>query len=277
MQRATPAEIEARFLAVITENAALPSYVHAADAAVATMRAVLDRLTPGQAHALVDSLPPEVRSLFARACHEREGRRGSHGGLVELVDRVAGELGLAPSSAELIVHTVFRAIEDLVPPEISAHVAQQLPADLRDVWLSPSEPGSEDIIGDLDLMRRLLDDIERTGALPLRVTARDAFSSVMCIFAQRLSGGETKDLLVGLPRTIRPLVDRCMLERREEPISFGVDELVASVAQDLGTDLDEAEAIVAAVLAAVTRVLPREELEHVASQLPRDLRALWEA
>jgi uncharacterized protein (DUF2267 family) len=266
----------ARFLAAIEEEAALPSYVKPDDAAIATMRAVLDRLTPGQAHALVVSLPSDVRAIFDRVCREREGRRTSQGGLVELVDRIGEDLGLAPASAELIACAVFRALRELLPFEVSAHVAQQLPTDLRAAWLS-SVPGptTVEVAGDLDLMRQILADIEKTGTLSLRMTAREAFSSVMCIFAQRLSGGETKDLLLGLPRTIRPLVDRCMLERRERPLSFGVDELVANVALDLDTELEDAEAIVAAVFAAVTRILPREELDHVASQLPEDLRTLW--
>jgi uncharacterized protein (DUF2267 family) len=66
-----------------------------------------------------------------------------------------------------------------------------------------------------------------------------------------------------------------MLERREEPTMFDLDELTANVAQDLGVELPEAEAILAAVIAAVTRALPREEIDRVASQLPRDIRSVW--
>lgn len=265
------------FFVVVAEEAALPPYLKPEDAAVVTMRAVLDRLTPGQAHALVAALPPNLRAIFDGVAHEREGRRTAHGGLVELVDRIADDLGVAPVSAELIASAVLRALHDVLPPKVVEHVAQQLPTDLRAAWLAPfrASQAEEEITGDLDLMRRMLEDIERTCSLPLRVTAREAFSSVMCIFAQRLSGGETKELLLGLPRTIRPLVERCMIERSEEPLAFGVDELIASVAQDLGTDLDNAEAIVDAVVAAVTRALPQEEIDHVASQLPSDLRALW--
>jgi uncharacterized protein (DUF2267 family) len=265
----------AAFLEAIAGELGL-SESQARDAAIHTVAALADRLTPGQAHVLVASLPSDLRALFETVGREREGRRIDHARLVELVDRVAGELAIAPASAELLIAAVFRALERFLPREVAEHVGDQLPADLRAAWRAPEPDAStSEIASDLDLTRQLVADVERSGSLPVRVTAREAFASVLCIFAQRLSGGETRELLLGLPRALRPLVERCMLERREEPTRFGVDELVAGVAQDLGTDLEVAERIVAAVFAAVTRVLPREELEHVASQLPEDLRTLW--
>jgi len=264
-----------RFLAAIDDDAALPGFVHPNDAAVASTCALLDRLTPGQAHILLSSLPSEVRHLLEGASVGREGRLTLFGGRADLLDRVGNELGVAPASAELIVSAVFRAVQQLLPPDVTEHVAQQLPHDLRHLWLSPAPAGGEDITGDLDLLRQVLDDIERSGALPLRVSARDAFSSVMCLFEQRLSGGEARDLLLGLPRTLRPFVERCMLERREEPTTFDLDELTANVGQDLGVELPRAASIIAAVIAAVTRALPREEIDRVASQLPRDIRDVW--
>lgn len=281
MQRTTSetgyesASVLARFLAAIEDDAVLPSFVHANDAAVATTRALLDRLTPGQAHILVTSLPHEVRGLLENTALGREERPTLTGGRAELFDRVGNELGVAPASAELIVSAVFRALQQLLPRDVIAHTAQQLPHDLRHLWLSPLPIATEDITGDLDLLRQVLDDIERSGALPVRIGAREAFSSVMCLFEQRLSGGDARDLLLGLPRALRPFVERCMLERREEPTTFGLEELSANVAADLGVELVEADAIVAAVIAAVTRALPEEELARVASQLPDDLRAVW--
>jgi uncharacterized protein (DUF2267 family) len=261
-----------RFLAAIADEASLPPFLHAANAAIVSTHALLDRLTPGQAHGLVTSLPPEVRRLVDV---EREARPDRSGGRPELFDRVGNDLGVAPASAELICSAVFRALQSLLPHDVVEHVAQQLPHDLRQLWLSPAIEGTEEVAGDLDLLRRVLDDIERSGTLPLRLSARDAFSSVMCIFEQRLSGGEARALFLGLPRTLRPFVERCMLERREEPMTFGIDELSANVAFDLGVDLAQASAIVAAVIAAVTRALPEEEVDRAATQLPADLRTLW--
>ena len=274
-----PAIEEARnpLLTAIAEDAGLPPYVQARDALTASLHALFARLTPGQAHAVVASLPADLRDLVESVRLEREGRPRFQGGRAELFDRIGKSLGVAPASAELIASAVFRAVQRVLPSDVIGHVAQQLPHDLRDVWQAPVASATEEIAGDLDLLRQIFDDIERSGALPARLTSRDAFSSVMCLFAQRLSGGDARNLHLGLPRTIRPLVERCMLERREEPTTFGLDELAANVAQDLGTGVEEAEAIIEAVFAAVTRALPREEIERVATQLPADLRRLWVA
>jgi uncharacterized protein (DUF2267 family) len=272
---APPGDVE-RLLRAIASDATLPPYIKPADAAVATACALFDRLTPGQGHHLLAALPRELQTLFARCYAERGAHSVAHISRAELVDRVAWELGVAPSSAELVSAAVFHALASILPAEESAHVAQQLPRDLQELWrVIPAT--AEDIAGDLDLLRQLVDDIERSETLPTRLTARDAFSSVMCLFTQHLSGGEARELFLGLPRTVRPLVDRCILERREPPLTFGVDELVANVALDVGMDLEEARALVTAVLSAVTRILPRKVLDHVASQLPEDLRTLWSA
>jgi uncharacterized protein (DUF2267 family) len=42
-------------------------------------------------------------------------------------------------------------------------------------------------------------------------------------------------------------------------------------------DLGEAEALIGAVLAAVERILPHEERERIASQLPANLQPVWSA
>lgn len=265
---------EEKFLENIATEATLPPYVKPSDAAVATTSALFERLTSGEAHQVLTSLPPALQPLFEPCWARREGRPVTHLGRAELLDRVAWELGVAPSSAELISSAVFHALELELPRDVVDHVMHQLPHDLQELWSSTTE-SEEEVAGDLDLLRQLEQDIEKTGALPHRLTAREAFGTVMCLFTMRLSAGEARDLLLGLPRTVRPIVDRCILERRERPLTFGSDELVANVAEELGTDLGKAEAIALSVFAAVTRILPREVQEHVASQLPADLRALW--
>ena len=208
----TPAEsILPRFLAAIADDAVLPPYVKPANAAIVVVHALLERLTAGQAHALVASLPSDVRELLEPASLEREGRPSWHGGRPELLDRVGKELGVAPASAELVASAVFRAVQQLLEPEMITHAARQLPHDLRELWLSPVAGATEDVTGDLDLLRQILDDIERSGVLSVRLTAREAFSSVMCIFAQRLSGGDARDRI----RLAAP-VDPADLEHRVE-------------------------------------------------------------
>jgi uncharacterized protein (DUF2267 family) len=264
-----------RFLSAIEADASLPPHVTPVEAAVATTCALLDRLTPGQAHELLAALPDDVRPFFEHCYARRERRPIAKIGRGELVDRISDDLAVAPAAAEVIAAAVFHALESLLPRELIAHVARQLPHDLQRLWHSPIPAMAEDIASEPELLHQVLHDVESSGALPDGVSSRRAFVTVLCLFAQRLSGGESKRLLLALPRTVRPLVDRCLLERREAPLTFGADELTANVANELQTDLDEADLVVAAVLAAVTRILPREELDHVASQLPEDLRSVW--
>jgi uncharacterized protein (DUF2267 family) len=274
---ATQSSAAERFLGAIEAEAVLPPHVTPVEAAVVAVSALFDRLTAGQAHQVVTALPAEVRPLFERSYEHRTRRPVVRIGRAELVDRVAEQLGVAPVSAEIIVAAVFHALASILPREQIAHVAQQLPHDLQDLWLSPIPALTEDVGLEPELLRQLLGDIERSVALPARVSARAAFASVMCLFAERLSGGEARHLLLGLPRTVRPLVARCLVDRRERSLTFDSAELTAHVAADLGLGLEEAGSIIAAVFAAVGRILPHEELEHVASQLPEDLRSLWSA
>jgi uncharacterized protein (DUF2267 family) len=266
-----------QFLDDIEAEAALAPHVTPVEAAVAVVSTLLERLTAGQAHALVTALPADVRPLLEHSHASREGRPVAHIGRAELVDRVADQLGVPPISAELIVAAVFHALASILPREQIAHVAQQLPHDLRVLWLSPIPALTEDVGTEPELLQQLLDSIEQSGALPPRVPARAAFATVMCLLGERLSGGEAKRLLLGLPRTLRPLVEHCLIDRRERPTTFDSDELTALVAASLRIGLEDAELLIAAVLAAVSRVLPHEELDHVASQLPDDLRTIWSA
>jgi uncharacterized protein (DUF2267 family) len=265
----------ARFLEEIDSAADLPAHVSPAMAAVATFSALLERLGPGEAHDLFAALPADLQPLFEGAHARRRGRPIVMMSRAELVDRVAGELAISPASAELVVGVVLRALGAVMPRPQVERVVHQLPGGLQELWLSPAPPAPELVSTDPELLRHVLRDIEGSGALPTTVTAREAFRTVMCLFGQRLSGGEAKNLLLGLPRTVRPLVERCMLDRREKALLFARDELAAAVSAELGVRLDEADAIVVAVVGAVTRILPREEIDHVASQLPEDLRRIW--
>jgi hypothetical protein len=56
-------------------------------------------------------------------------------------------------------------------------------------------------------------DIERQGGLPPGMRGTDAAAAVLCVLAQRLSGGEARDLVVTLPEGLRPRVQACARHR----------------------------------------------------------------
>jgi uncharacterized protein (DUF2267 family) len=265
------------FLHAIAIGAPLPRYPSASEAAVSTIHHLLDRLPFGEARRLLRAIPPGVRSLLDEDYAERQGRAAFHFGRAELVERVARDLAVAPAFAERVVVAVFHALADVLPEDEREHLLAELPRDLQRLWRTPLAEATAGVINEVELLRWFFAEIERSGSLPVHVSARDAFTSVMCRLSQHLSGGEARDVLLGLPQTVRPFVERCMLERTEPSAAFGADALIVNVGFDLGTTQDEAERIIRAVLHAVPYLLPAEEIDHVSRQLPADLRALWNA
>jgi uncharacterized protein (DUF2267 family) len=238
--------------------------------------AVADRLTRGGAHALLHGLPHDIGTLFQRGIEDRLGPPSTLD-RSDLIDRTADRFGITPASAERVCCAVLSVVREWVPPDVATDVAAQLPADLKDLWFSTPEPTATPLPEwESETARaQIFAAIEREGALPANVDVADAFMAVMCIFSQRLSRGEARHVLLGLPNTIRPLLTTCMLHRDEESDVFDRAELLRRVGEHLGTDADSSELAVRAVFSAVKRFLPEKDVEGAASQLPPDLRSLW--
>ena len=117
--------------------------------------------------------------------------------------------------------------------------------------------------------------IERQGGLPPGVQGTDAAAAVLCVLAQRLSGGEARDLVVTLPAGLRPRVQACARHHGERGEAFDYHEFLRRVAAHLDVSGPQAEDIARTVFAAVRRTLPGKEQRDVASQWPWDLEQLW--
>ena len=89
--------------------------------------------------------------------------------------------------------------------------------------------------------------------------------------AERISGGEARDLAAQLPLELKPHLTTGL---REEAEAFGVDTFVARVAERAGTDPDQALAHVGAVFATLRETVTPGELDDIAAQLPDGLRDL---
>jgi uncharacterized protein (DUF2267 family) len=262
----------------VASRAALPVEVTAEAATTAVMCALIQRLTPGQAHTLIQALPGPVATLFGTCVQHRAGPV-SNIDRPELLETIAEHLGVTPARAEAICRAVLGAVRDELPVDVAAKIAVQLPADLEKLWWSrPDLPESPVIPSEEvgNLRARVLAEIERSAPdLPQGIDGAAALTGVMCIFSQRMSGGEARRMFLSLPASLRSLVDTCMLHRSESVETFDRDELLLAVAAHLGTDTGRAEPIVRAVLRAVKQYLPAEDIDDAASQLPRDLRAIW--
>lgn len=271
-------EVRRSFVREVARRAPVPAHV-TVEAAVSFVTCTLaTRLTRGAACEMRDALPEAIALLLDRCVDERTGPP-SPIGRVELVSQTADWLGVTPKTAERICAGILSVVREWLPPPIRDHIAAQLPADLQDLWFTtpdreavPTPPGEPEL-----LQARIFAEIERTAVLPRDVDVADAFMAVMCIFSQRLSGGEARHVLLGLPSSLRPLVTTCMAHRSEGADVFDREELVQRVGLHLHLESmpESAERIVRAVLGAVKQCLPEREVEDTASQLPHDLRTLW--
>ncbi|MBX3261776.1 MAG: DUF2267 domain-containing protein [Labilithrix sp.] len=263
----------------VAVNARLPRDLAPEDAITAVMCVLMDRLTAGEAHHLLEAMPASMRPFFSTCVRHRVGQPTQRLDRVAFLERVAEHLGVTPSHAELVCEVVFDAVRSELPDKLVDDVAHQLPRGLQQLWLAGPRfepPPEEATLSSQDARLAIEEEIERSVALPPGVASIDAFSAVMCALAARVSGGEARELAAGLPVTLRGVVERCTLHRGEESEVFDRDELLRRVAAHLSIDPAEAEPIVRAVFDAVKRVLPEKATTDIASQLSVDLRALWE-
>lgn len=105
--------------------------------------------------------------------------------------------------------------------------------------------------------------------------AERAAVAVLCALEQRLFAGEARHLEAQLPSKLRELIHRCPLHAGSAPHRFGREEFFRIVAEDFGPT-DDLERIARTVIGAVRDQISPGEAEDVASQLPHDLRELWQ-
>jgi uncharacterized protein (DUF2267 family) len=90
------------------------------------------------------------------------------------------------------------------------------------------------------------------------------------VLADRITGGEARDLLAQLPK---PLKDEVLI-KREEAEAFDVDEFVRRVAARAHVDLQTAHDGAVAVLVTVREAVTPGEFDDITSQLPQEYREL---
>lgn len=125
-----------------------------------------------------------------------------------------------------------------------------------------------------DSAESFLHGIESTLELPADIEPADAVSAVLCILTQRLSGGEARHIRDANLPIFQSLLRTCP-SHGEMPEVFGVEEFLKRVGDHLHIDRDTAESVTRKIFGAVKAYLPSQEIQHVISQLPRDLQEVW--
>lgn len=115
--------------------------------------------------------------------------------------------------------------------------------------------------------------VERRAGLDSRDAAIRATAATLETLAERLAGGEAKDLASQLPPEIGIYLEQ-PLAGAGEP--FTVDEFFERVSKRMGVALADATFQARIIIALVSEVVTVGEIENVRAQLPADFRELFE-
>jgi uncharacterized protein (DUF2267 family) len=114
--------------------------------------------------------------------------------------------------------------------------------------------------------------VEQVGGIT-REEAERAIEATLRTLAERITGGEARDIALMLPKEVRPFLERTP----EEAEPFGLDEFYRRVADREGTDPRTAAAHARAVFVALGVTVAPGELRDMASQLPAEYEPLLQA
>ncbi|MET1022272.1 MAG: DUF2267 domain-containing protein [Arthrobacter sp.] len=100
--------------------------------------------------------------------------------------------------------------------------------------------------------------------------AQALINGTLRTLAERISGGEARDLAAQLPEEFKP----SLTDAEETVETFTVDEFVRRVAERAGVDEDTALKGARAVMATVRDAVTSSEWDDVIAQLPKQYREL---
>jgi uncharacterized protein (DUF2267 family) len=103
-----------------------------------------------------------------------------------------------------------------------------------------------------------------------REQAERAASATLETLAERITGGEARDIAVFLPRELRPALESAL----EPAEPFGLSDFLRRVAEREGVDEDSAREHARAVFKAIGAAVAPGELRDMVSQLPHDFEPL---
>jgi uncharacterized protein (DUF2267 family) len=248
-----------RFIGLVQDAAALDSE-RAERATRAVLETLAERLSQGQARDLAESLPPELGPWL-----------GTDSGAEpfdaeEFIRRVAKREDVDRKEAERHARAVLLALSRSVSTEEFDDMVSELPKSF-----APLLPRGErvELMPTEEFLRRVAVRSGLEGEAAMRAT-----SAVLETLAERIAGGEVRDLIEQLPPELHePL-------RRGDALSHGaarrmsLQEFVRRVAEREGAVPAAAQQHARAVLATLREAVSRKEWLDVNAQLPEEYAAV---
>lgn len=122
------------FYRTVMELGKEPNLETAKYATAAVFHALRDRLTPDEADQVTAQLPLELKAEWEEG--ETSGRRPLKMHRDEFFERVRHEAGLTSiQEARRMTQAVFAALKKQISPGEAGDVLDQLPKDLKEVWV----------------------------------------------------------------------------------------------------------------------------------------------
>jgi uncharacterized protein (DUF2267 family) len=232
----------------------------AAERAVrATLETLAERIDRGEAQQVAEQLPPEIAPEVAT-----DGPAQKFD-VDEFLRRVAEREAVGIKEAERHVRAVFEVLRHVLEKEFNDVVAE-LPKEFAPLFGLPPVP---EVVSADAFLKRVS---ERTGLDPDE--AERAADAVLETLAERIAGGEVRDLISRLPaRFHEPLKVGDELTGGKA-IRMSLEEFVLRVADQEGVAYEEALDHVRAVLATLHEAVGDDEWTDLTVELPREYDAV---
>ncbi|GAA3823915.1 hypothetical protein GCM10022226_50620 [Sphaerisporangium flaviroseum] len=245
-----------RFLSIIQREAGVDR--QAAEAAArATLRTLAERLSNGQTRDLAEQLPPEA-ARWLPVGHQREKFHAD-----EFLRRVAEREGTDVQTAERHAVAVFAALSRAVTAKEFEDAVSELP---KDFWplIEKGRRPEVPVMPYEEFLSRVADraGLDEEGA-------RRAAEAVLETLAERIAGGEVRDLIKELPPELGPALERGKERTHGVARAMSLDEFLALVAEREGVSVDQAREHARAVLSTVGDAVTEKEFHDLTSELPR--------
>jgi uncharacterized protein (DUF2267 family) len=244
-----------RFLSIVQREAKLDRQT-AENATKATFATLSERLSEGQAKELVSELPDELAKWLPPS------RPLQPFGSEEFLRRVAEREGVDTRTAQEHSRAVFLALSRAVTAKTFSDMASELPKDF-DPLLEKGRRPPAPVMPLKEFLSRVAD---RAGID--EETARRASEAVLETLAERIAGGEVRDLMKELPPKLHSPLEAGAQRTQGKATPMSLEEFLSRVAEREGVSVDEARTHAHAVLVTLRDALVDKEFDDLTKELP---------
>jgi uncharacterized protein (DUF2267 family) len=245
-----------RLLSVVEHEAQVDRQT-AENALRATLQTLAQRISPGQVRDMAEQLPEQLAQWMRPA----ETIEPFHSD--EFLRRVARREGVDTETAGKHVRAVFFAMSRAVTADEFDDMLSELPKDYEPLIGRGRRP-PDAVMPCEEFLSRVADradtDIE---------TAKKAAEAVLETLAERIAGGEVRDLMQELPAELVPALKRGKDRTHGIATAMDLDEFLAEVAEREGVPVDEAREHARAVISTIRDAVVEKEFDDLVAELPR--------